>query len=149
VSLAFAAATAEINRQVTADARQHGIWVNVTDDPGACDFFMPAVLRQGDLLIAVGTGGAAPTLAQEVRDLLETQFDDAFQHWVAALSEIRPLILAKVSDAKRRQELFQQVCRWDWLERFRHEDSSVVQAAMKAHVMEVQSGGRKPPEPTF
>jgi siroheme synthase-like protein len=148
VSLAFAAATAEVNRQVTADARQRGIWINVADDPDACDFFMPAVLRQGDLLIAVGTGGAAPTLAQEVRDLLATQFDDAFQHWVAALTEIRPLILAKVSDSKKRQELFQEMCRWEWLDRFRHEDSSVVQAAMKAHVMEVQSGGRKPPEPS-
>lgn len=134
VSLAFAAATAEVNRQVRADARERGMWVNVADDPAASDFLMPAVLRRGDLLIAVGTSGAAPALAQEVRDLLETQFDDAFQHWVAALAEIRSLILAREQDAKKRRQLFHEVCRWDWLERFRHEDPVIVQAAMMSEV---------------
>ena len=134
VALAFAAAPSEINRQVAADARQRGIWVNVADDPDGSDFFLPAITRRGDLLIAVGTGGAAPALAQEVRDLLETQFDGAFQQWVAALGEIRHLILEKVSDPNRRRELFHRFCRWDWLERFRHEDASAVQAAMMAEV---------------
>ena len=137
VTLVFAAATADVNRQVTADARQRGLWVNIADDPGASDFILPAVLSRGGLQIAVGTSGAAPTLAQEVRDLLATQFDDAFQQWIAALAALRPLILEKVSDPKRRRELFHQLCRWDWLERFRQEDATVVQAAMRAEVTEL------------
>ena len=134
VALVFAAATADVNLQVTVDARQRGIWVNVADNSGISDFILPAVLRRGDLLIAVGTSGAAPALAQEVRDLLATQFGDAFQHWVAALAEIRPLILARVSDANSRRQLFHDLCRWDWLERFRNEDATVVQADMIAEV---------------
>lgn len=134
VALAFAAATAEVNRQIAADAYQRGIWVNVADDPGACDFFMPAVLRRGDLMIAVGTSGVAPALAQEVRDLLETQFDDAFEQWAAALAELRPGILEQIPDPKRRRELFHCLCRWEWLERFRRQDAVQVNAAMRAEV---------------
>jgi precorrin-2 dehydrogenase / sirohydrochlorin ferrochelatase len=134
VVLAFAAATAEVNRQVTADAHQRGIWVNVADDPGASDFFMPAVLRRGDLLIAVGTSGAAPALAQEVRDLLETQFDETSQQWVAALAELRPEILEQIPDPNRRRQLFHRLCRWEWLERFRREDATQVKAAMQLEV---------------
>jgi precorrin-2 dehydrogenase/sirohydrochlorin ferrochelatase len=137
VELVFAAATAAVNRQVTADARQRGIWINIADDPGASDFFLPAVLRRGDLLVAVGTKGAAPALAQGVRDFLGDQFDDAFQNWVAVLGRIRPLILEKVSDPNQRRELFYQLCRWDWLERFRHEDAVAVQAAMMDEVMQI------------
>ncbi len=137
VALAFAAGTADVNRQVIADARQRGIWINVADDPAAGDFFLPAVFRRGDLLIAVGTKGAAPALAQGVRDFLGDQFDDAFQNWVAVLGRIRPLILEKVSDPNQRRELFYQLCRWDWLERFRHEDAAAVQAAMMDEVMQI------------
>jgi len=138
VALAFAAATSEVNRRVAVDARQRGIWVNVADDPDVSDFFLPAVHRRGSLLIAVGTKGAAPTLAQQVRDLLKNQFDnrlgDAFERWLAALGEVRPLILENVSDPNLRRELFHRLSNSDWLDRFLHEDAAVVQAAMMAEV---------------
>jgi precorrin-2 dehydrogenase / sirohydrochlorin ferrochelatase len=140
VSLAFAAATPAVNRQIAADARRLRIWVNIADDPEGSDFHLPAVLRRGDLLVAVGTGGAAPALAQEIRDLLEAKFDDAFEKWIGALAELRPLILAKVPDSSRRRELFHRLCRWDWLERFRHEHAAAVQAAMEAEVRDFERG---------
>lgn len=133
-SLVFAAATPEINRRVVDDARQRGLWVNVADRPDDSDFILPATLRRGDLTIAVGTGGASPSLAQEIRDLLDHQFDDAFGRWVTLLAELRPLILERIADIEQRRMLFERLSHRGWLEQLRREGTDAVRARMLAEL---------------
>ncbi|MCL4533893.1 MAG: bifunctional precorrin-2 dehydrogenase/sirohydrochlorin ferrochelatase [Bacteroidetes bacterium] len=61
----------EVNRAVAEEARRAGAWVNVVDDPSLCDFIVPAVVRRGDLVVAVSTGGKSPALARAVRREIE------------------------------------------------------------------------------
>lgn len=57
-----------VNRQVHADGHAARVWVNAADDPEACAFTLPAVLRRGPVSVAVSTGGHSPTLAGWLRD---------------------------------------------------------------------------------
>jgi precorrin-2 dehydrogenase/sirohydrochlorin ferrochelatase len=57
-----------VNRQVHADGHSARVWVNAADDPEACAFTLPAVLRRGPVSVAVSTGGHSPTLAGWLRD---------------------------------------------------------------------------------
>lgn len=57
----------ETNRRVGELARGLGIPVVVTDRQAESTFFTPATMRDGDLAIAVSTGGASPTLAKYIR----------------------------------------------------------------------------------
>ncbi|MBO0713608.1 MAG: bifunctional precorrin-2 dehydrogenase/sirohydrochlorin ferrochelatase [Acidimicrobiales bacterium] len=59
-----------VNRAVAADAEAAGVWVNAVDDPGACSFTAPAILRRGPVVVAVSTEGRSPALAAWLRDRL-------------------------------------------------------------------------------
>jgi siroheme synthase-like protein len=57
-----------VDDAVHRDARAAGVWVNVADDPARCSFVLPAVARDGEVSIAVSTGGSSPALAGWLRD---------------------------------------------------------------------------------
>ncbi len=63
---------AAVNAAVSADATRRGIWVNSADDPANCTFTLPAVARDGEVTVAVATGGASPALASHLRGEIET-----------------------------------------------------------------------------
>ena len=75
------------------------------DVPDLCDFFYPAVVRRGDLQIAVSTAGQSPSLAQQIRRQLEKQFGPGYAEWVSELGETRKLILASNLDKERKLDL--------------------------------------------
>ncbi len=133
-SLVFACATPEVNATVVTDSKARGIWVNAASDPQTCDFLLPAVVRSGDLAIAISTGGAAPALARRLREKLQSQFDAAFGVWVKLLEEMRVEVLACVSDAGQRRELLDHLADWPWLERLRRESLDSVRHAMRARI---------------
>jgi siroheme synthase-like protein len=78
-----------VDRAVSAAARARGALCNVAGDPGLGDLAVPAVLRRGDLVLAVGTSGTAPGLAGAVRRRLEREFGPEWATLVAMLASAR------------------------------------------------------------
>jgi siroheme synthase-like protein len=130
--LVIAAAPDAVNRQVVADAHLRGIWVNCASDRSLSDFHVPAVVRRGQLVLALSTGGAAPTLTRVLRERLEEEFDIVFGRWVELLGELRPRILL-LPDEKQGL-IFERLCRWEWLERLRREPMEAVRASMLTEI---------------
>jgi siroheme synthase-like protein len=134
VALAFACASQSVNSTVVADARRHGVWVCDAADPSRGDFAVPAVHRQGELNIAVSTGGAAPGLAKRIAGRLATEYDAAYADWVRVLGEVRVVVRGAVPDPAIRRQLLERFVEPAWLDRLRAVGPDVVRAEMLACV---------------
>jgi precorrin-2 dehydrogenase/sirohydrochlorin ferrochelatase len=100
-----ATASESLNKLIYHEAQRRGVLCNVVDVPECCDFFYPAVVRRGDLQIAISTAGQSPSLAQKIRQQLERQFAPGYAEWVEQLGETRRLILASDLDKETKWEL--------------------------------------------
>ena len=105
-----------LNERVYREAQRRGVLCNVVDVPDLCDFFYPAVVKRGDLQIAISTAGQSPSLAQKIRQQLEKQFGPGYAAWVAELGETRRLILASDLDKERKLELLHTLASREALE---------------------------------
>lgn len=116
VSLAVVAtASRDLNEAIYLEAQRRGILCNVVDVPDLCDFYYGAVVRRGDLQIAISTNGESPSLAQKLRQQFEGQIGPAYGPWLAELGATRKLILASDLDAHTKSELLHSLSSRDAL----------------------------------
>src|SRR6266540_1080432 len=99
----------EVNEQVFRAARERGVLCNAVDEPERCDFFYPAVVRRGDLQIAISTAGKSPALAQRIRKELEEQFDASYGRWLDWLGSVRQLLFRREMDPGVRKKALHRI----------------------------------------
>ncbi|MBO9316238.1 MAG: bifunctional precorrin-2 dehydrogenase/sirohydrochlorin ferrochelatase [Chloroflexus sp.] len=81
-----------LNARIAQEARERGIWLNAVDDPQYCDFILPSVHNQGDLVIAVSTSGVAPALAVRIRERLAQEYGPEYAVYLQMLRAFRTLV---------------------------------------------------------
>jgi precorrin-2 dehydrogenase / sirohydrochlorin ferrochelatase len=111
-----ATASRDLNEFIYREAQLRGVLCNVVDVPEFCDFFYPAVVRRGDLQIAISTSGQSPSLAQKLRQQLEQQFGPGYAAWIAELGETRRLVQASDLAPERKRELLHSLASREALE---------------------------------
>lgn len=129
-----ATSSRSLNERVYQEAQRRGVLCNVVDVPDLCDFFYPAVVRRGDLQIAVSTAGQSPSLAQKIRQQLDKQFGPAYAEWVAELGDTRKLILASDLDKERKLELLHSLASREAVEAALDEISELAPVAERTEV---------------
>lgn len=108
-ALVIAAVPAQVAKTVFDEARARGVLCNSVDDIENCDFYYGAVVKRGDLQIAISTAGHSPFLAQRVRQELERQFGPEYAARVRQLGDARRELFATDMDPKIRRQRLRQL----------------------------------------
>ena len=99
--------------EIYAEAKSRGVLCNTVDEPERCDFYFPAVVRRGELQIAISTGGLSPALAQRLRKELEEQFGPEWEAWVAQLGRTREELMSLPMPPEQRKRLLHRYASLD------------------------------------
>jgi uroporphyrin-III C-methyltransferase/precorrin-2 dehydrogenase/sirohydrochlorin ferrochelatase len=103
------AGAGEIGVAMSARAKQVGLPVNVMDDLDHSTFIFPAIVDRGDVVVAVGTGGASPVVARRVRESIEALLPARIGDLAGFIGRFRKSIHARIPEFALRRRFWERV----------------------------------------
>lgn len=98
-----------LNAQVSRDAHERGVPVNVVDAPALCSVIFPAIVDRSPLVVAVSSGGDAPVLARLLRAKLETWIPATYGQLAGLASRFRERVKQRLPDLQQRRKFWEDV----------------------------------------
>jgi precorrin-2 dehydrogenase/sirohydrochlorin ferrochelatase len=108
-----------VNKQIAKEAREVGALLNIADKPSLGDFYVPSVVKRGDLVINISTGGNFPALSKKIRKKLELEFGPEYGQYLNILGEARNKVIAEYSDVNKRKAKLEEIANFPVIELIR------------------------------
>ena len=99
----------QINHQVWEEADRRGILINVVDDVPYCNFIAPAIVRRGDITLAISTNGKMPALSAHLRREMERTFGEEYVRALEMTTPMREELGEQHLDYTVRQRLWRKL----------------------------------------
>jgi uroporphyrin-III C-methyltransferase / precorrin-2 dehydrogenase / sirohydrochlorin ferrochelatase len=103
------AGAGDLGPAMSARARIAGLPVNVMDDLAHSTFISPAIVDRGDVVVAIGTGGASPVVARRVRERIEAMLPARIGDLASFIGRFRKSINAGIAEMPLRRRFWERV----------------------------------------
>ncbi|MFA4955588.1 MAG: bifunctional precorrin-2 dehydrogenase/sirohydrochlorin ferrochelatase [Candidatus Methanoperedens sp.] len=91
------------NEKIAKIAKDHGKFINRVDNIG--DIIVPSVIKRGDIVIGISTGGQSPALSKYIRQEIEKVITPEFSQMSRLQNEIREKLKSRINDQKKRKDI--------------------------------------------
>lgn len=98
-----------LDQAVSQAAQARGIPVNVVDVPELSTFITPAIVDRAPVTVAIGTEGAAPVLAREIKTRLESWLPANLGTLAVRAQALRSVIADSIPDGRIRRRLWERL----------------------------------------
>jgi siroheme synthase-like protein len=120
-----------VNARIFEEAERRGILFNAADDPAHCAFILPAIHRQGDLTVAVSSGGTSPAVAQRLRDWIACEAGPEYSKLLQLLGELRPEVALRYPGFEERRRVWAKIAQSEALDLFRRGQTEAAQQLVR------------------
>lgn len=97
-----------LNESIAALCRQKNIPVNIVDAPSLCTFIFPSLIKRGDLIVGICTGGKSPAMSQYIRGEIEQALPDNVEEILDELSDLRERLKQEVPNQADRAAILKK-----------------------------------------
>ena len=99
----------EQDEAIVASCKAKGIPVNAADDREECDFFLPGIIKRGNLVVSVSTSGESPAYSRYLREQIEDVIPDNIEKVLDILGELRKSLPSKLDSQVERSQIYNYV----------------------------------------
>jgi uroporphyrin-III C-methyltransferase/precorrin-2 dehydrogenase/sirohydrochlorin ferrochelatase len=103
------AGVGDIGPLISARAKAVGLPVNVMDDLAHSTFIFPAIVDRGEVVVAIGTGGASPVVARRLRERIEAVLPARIGDLASFIGRWRKLIHNRIPEFALRRRFWERV----------------------------------------
>jgi len=103
------AGAGEVGVAMAARAKSLCLPVNVMDDPKHSTFIFPAIVDRGEVVVAIGTGGASPVVARRVRERIEAALPARIGELAGFIGRFRKSIHGRIGEFPLRRRFWEKV----------------------------------------
>lgn len=107
---------AALNAVLSREALARNMLCNIADRPEACNFILPSIVHQGDLILAISTSGTSPAFAKTLRKMLEKRFGPEYADFLRIMGRLRNQLLQTAHAPEAHKNLFETLIESDMLE---------------------------------
>jgi len=115
-----------LNHQIHNDAQNQKVLCNIADRPEICNFILPAVVQQGDLVITVSTNGKSPAFAKRLRKELQQTYGKEYERFLELMGVIRKKLLNEAHEPEAHKPLFEALIDGDLVTAIKNNDIKTI-----------------------
>ncbi|MCK9274819.1 MAG: bifunctional precorrin-2 dehydrogenase/sirohydrochlorin ferrochelatase [Syntrophales bacterium] len=116
----------EVNSKIYEDGEKRGLLVNIVDNPSLCNCILPSSFQQGELTVAVSTGGKSPALAKRIRQEIEKNYGSEYAGLIEIMGILRQKVSARKMSSSKNRLLYESVLDSGLLELIRKKDVDAI-----------------------
>ncbi len=120
----------DLNARVSVDAQQRGIPVNAVDQADISTFIVPSIVDRDPVVVAIGTEGTAPVLAQALRARIDSLLPQNLGHMAKRAAALRQWVATKIAHGAPRRAFWHDFFFGDVADALRIEDAVAFELAV-------------------